>query len=38
MKDVAGDLRTSPDYVSQRFREALWDAANCYRMGPSSAR
>lgn len=30
IKDVAGELRTSPEYVSQRFREALWDAADHY--------
>jgi len=30
MKDVAGELRTSPEYVAQRFREAIWEATVAY--------
>jgi hypothetical protein len=30
MKEVARELQVPPEYVSQRFREALWEATDWY--------
>jgi hypothetical protein len=36
LKDVAADLESTPEYVSQRFREALWEATRHYQREPAS--
>jgi len=35
-RDVALQLRETPDYIGRRFRESLTEAAAHYRLGPSS--
>lgn len=36
LKDVAAELSASAEYVSQRFREALWEATTHYQREPTS--